>query len=128
MFQFVKNHGKKWAALVKVFKNTRNEHSIKNKFNSLYKKQTKSIKNPSYTQQQIYDEIIIRIKSAIENQKYSKKTVANHAGDFDFDDDEDAEIMKQPILSQGKPSFYVQKIMQKLKCFGSPDGQMRKVK
>ena len=41
MFEFVLEHDKKWAHLVKLLGNNRNEHSIKNKFNSLVKKQKK---------------------------------------------------------------------------------------
>jgi|688.fasta_scaffold230172_1 hypothetical protein len=41
MFEYVKKHGKKWASLVKVLDNVRNEHSIKNKFNSMVKKHEK---------------------------------------------------------------------------------------
>ena len=45
MFEYVQEHGKKWANIVKELGNVRNEHSIKNKFNSLLKKQTKSRKD-----------------------------------------------------------------------------------
>lgn len=79
MFEYVQQHGKKWANIVKILGNVRNEHSIKNKFNSLIKKQTKSRKD--VPEQQMYAEIISRIKSAIANEKYSMK--ANSDG-FDL--------------------------------------------
>jgi hypothetical protein len=41
MFEFVQKHGKKWANLVKILNDTRNEHSVKNKFNSIIKKHKK---------------------------------------------------------------------------------------
>lgn len=41
MFEFVRDEGRKWAKLVKILDNSRDEHSIKNKFNSIYKKQSK---------------------------------------------------------------------------------------
>lgn len=47
MFEYVQKHGKKWAKIVDLLDNCRNEHSIKNKFNSLLKKQAKSNKNMS---------------------------------------------------------------------------------
>ena len=47
LFEFVRDEGKKWAALVRRLGNIRNEHSIKNKFNSLMKKQKKLNKNLS---------------------------------------------------------------------------------
>jgi len=42
MFEFVRDNGKKWAQLVKQLNNTRNEHSIKNKFNSMVKRHIKT--------------------------------------------------------------------------------------
>ena len=48
MFEYVKDEGKKWAKLVKVLDNSRDEHSIKNKFNSLLKKQQKV--SPNFTE------------------------------------------------------------------------------
>ena len=59
MFEFVKEEGKKWASLVKRLGNSRNEHSIKNKFNSLVKKQKKL--NKGLEDNEIYDVIISRI-------------------------------------------------------------------
>jgi hypothetical protein len=44
MFEFVQQHGKKWANLVKILNDTRNEHSVKNKFNSIIKKHKKLYK------------------------------------------------------------------------------------
>lgn len=41
MFEFVRRHGKKWASLVKELNYSRNEHSIKNKFNSMVKRHLK---------------------------------------------------------------------------------------
>lgn len=42
MFEFVRRNGKKWASLVKELNYSRNEHSIKNKFNSMVKRHQKS--------------------------------------------------------------------------------------
>lgn len=53
MFQYVRQHGKKWASLVKILKGTRNEHSIKNKFNSILKKHQKL--HPSEKEETLYD-------------------------------------------------------------------------
>jgi len=65
MFEYVEQNGKKWANIVRLLKNSRNEHSIKNKFNSLLKKQAKSNKNLS--ESELYPLIIARIRSAISN-------------------------------------------------------------
>lgn len=46
MFTYVLKNGKKWAGLVKQMEGARNEHSIKNKFNSLVKKQKKHELSP----------------------------------------------------------------------------------
>lgn len=63
MFEFVMQYGKKWARLVKELGDNRNEHSIKNKFNSLVKKQKKL--NRGLGEEEIYQVIIKRIKKAM---------------------------------------------------------------
>lgn len=63
MFEFVQEHGKKWANLVKILNDTRNEHSVKNKFNSIIKKHRKQYKNQP--DEEMYTMIIARIKKTI---------------------------------------------------------------
>ena len=63
MFKHVKTQNKKWAELVIKLGETRNEHTIKNKFNSLFKKQQKLF--PSSTDEEIYDMIINRINNTV---------------------------------------------------------------
>jgi hypothetical protein len=36
--KYIRDEGKKWSCLVRCFKNSKNEHMIKNRFNSLIKK------------------------------------------------------------------------------------------
>jgi hypothetical protein len=79
LFNFVKENGKKWASLVKIMKNTRNEHSIKNKFNSILKKHKKL--SPCSEETEIFDEIIEKIKKSIA----SKASNRNGDASFDFD-------------------------------------------
>lgn len=51
LFQHVLDSGKKWAVLVKKLGDRRSEHSIKNKYNSIIKKQGRL--TPSLTENQI---------------------------------------------------------------------------
>lgn len=44
IFRFVLEYGKRWCKLVPVLKETRTEHMIKNRYNSLINKQRKSKK------------------------------------------------------------------------------------
>lgn len=66
MFTYVKENGKRWANLVKILKDTRNEHSVKNKFNSIVRKHRKI--SASEDEPAIYDEIIERIRNSIANR------------------------------------------------------------
>jgi hypothetical protein len=61
MLLFVQQHGKKWATLVKILNNTRNEHSVKNKFSSIIKKHKRLHKGQG--EQEMYEAIISRICS-----------------------------------------------------------------
>ena len=79
MFNFVKEDGKKWASLVKKLGNSRNEHSIKNKFNSLVKKQRKISQDVS-SEEEIYDIIIARIQKHLDRE-------SGKASDLSFDED-----------------------------------------
>lgn len=45
MFEQIEQKGKKWAILVKILKDRRSEHSIKNKYNSIIKKQQRLTPN-----------------------------------------------------------------------------------
>lgn len=67
MFKYVKENGKKWAKLRKLFEDSRDEHSIKNKFNSLLRKQQKML--PRLTETELYDFIILRLHKAKDNSE-----------------------------------------------------------
>lgn len=64
LFNFIKNKGKKWAILVKELGGSRNEHSIKNKFNSLVRKQKKN-ESLGNGEAEIIESIIRRIENTI---------------------------------------------------------------
>lgn len=64
MFEQVEQKGKKWAVLVKVLKDRRSEHSIKNKYNSIIKKQQRL--TPDLTETQICREMISKISRIME--------------------------------------------------------------
>lgn len=116
MFQFVRKEGKKWANLVKRLGNSRNEHSIKNKFNSLVKKQKKL--NRNLQDEEIYDVIISRIEKAM-NKEHGKST------EMSFEEDCNSSNMplKQEIVESSmkeelpKTSSYTEKFRRKLQNF-----------
>lgn len=86
MFEFVRRNGKKWASLVKELGYTRNEHSIKNKFNSMVKRHRKSIneREAHIAEEDLYAEIIEKVNSAISNERNCK-----NRSDIEFDLDDD---------------------------------------
>ena len=63
LFNFIKDNGKKWAILVKELGESRNEHSIKNKFNSLVRKQKNE--SPASSETEIIENIIGKIENTI---------------------------------------------------------------
>jgi hypothetical protein len=116
MFEYVQEHGKKWASIVRLLKN-RNEHSIKNKFNSLLKKQEKFSKN--MTEEEMHLQIITRIKSAIANERWQLK---NQNIDFDLDDEDDEEMLyPRKFAEENKASNFAEKLMHKFMAFGSKE-------
>lgn len=84
MFEYVRDEGKKWAKLVKVLENSRDEHSIKNKFNSLFKKQKKM--SPNFSDPEIYEIIIKRLNNTLNKRKDPNR---NSETSFDINDMDD---------------------------------------
>ena len=68
MFNYVLKNGKKWAGLVKELGGSRNEHAIKNKFNSLVKRQKKQ--EAYSTDEEIYQQIIHRISNTMQSGQF----------------------------------------------------------
>lgn len=72
IFKFVMDFGKRWCKLVSVLKDTRTEHMIKNRYNSLINKQRKSRKE---REEQLSLKIIKQLKKQISNGETKKKTI-----------------------------------------------------
>jgi hypothetical protein len=70
IFKFVMEYGKRWCKLVPVLKDTRTEHMIKNRYNSLLNKQRKSKKE---REEQLCLRIIKQLKKQILNAESKKQ-------------------------------------------------------
>lgn len=70
IFKFVMEYGKRWCKLVPVLKDTRTEHMIKNRYNSLLNKQRKSKKE---REEQLCLRIIKQLKKQISNAEHRKQ-------------------------------------------------------
>lgn len=72
-------NGKKWCKLVSVLKDTRTEHMIKNRYNSLVNKQRKSKKE---REEQLCHRIIKQIKKQIAAAENKKEAFLTQKGEF----------------------------------------------
>lgn len=70
IFKFVAEYGKRWCKMVPVLNDTRTEHMIKNRFNSLISKQRRSKKE---REEHLILRIIKQLKKQIANAELRKK-------------------------------------------------------
>lgn len=61
MIAYVKEYGKKWAAISKKLDNKRNEHSIKNRYKSLLTRESKLVMKP-FNEEELVNSIYERFQ------------------------------------------------------------------
>jgi hypothetical protein len=76
IFKFVAEQGKRWCKIVPVLRDTRTEHMIKNRYNSLLSKQRRSKKE---REEHLIQKIIKQLKKQINNAELRKKRKEQNA-------------------------------------------------
>ena len=84
IFNFVIEVGKKWSKLVPVLNNTRTEHMVKNRYNSLITKLRGN--NKKEKEEQVIQKVIKHVKKQLANlerRKIKKERESGHKNEID---------------------------------------------
>lgn len=92
IFKFVAEQGKRWCKIVPVLRDTRTEHMIKNRYNSLLSKQRRSKKE---REEHLIQKIIKQLKKQINNAELRKKRKEQNAREGLSNRNEEAPITEE---------------------------------